>query len=667
LATTYEDNILNDYDNYTYNWKIKMVHPSRTTQGGIVIAESGVDNEISIEQVSHEYKLAFSETNRSSTSNYFTISFKEPNGFSLFTRIKVAAISLGIENHLEAAYVLTLKCIGHQDGNIVNPIPNTDFEWVTKMFGISHDFDGTSSNYTAALIEQKDTIYETQDYLFPEDISVSARNLGEFASELANRLNEKSREMTNINVNKILPTIYQINFPSEWNGFEFAAVLADSSSGGGRMVSNDGDRLKFDFPTNMQINEMMGIAFLHTEEGRRIPDSQGGFLFPEASGENRASAERLAQLPLWYSFNQEVEYGDFDRLSGQYQRTLTFNMIPYITPELIADRQSHSQLRNQGLQNLRLQRIINENLLKKKYDYYYTGLNTEVLNLDIQFNNAYYMLSPLVVGNTEETRNQGTPSETDRLSQITSQISNLQTQINEITQNFENVPSEIGRNLRTLTDLRNQLGRLTEEALTINAGLGNSIPSPQSLDTDRYMTQRDLTGFDPGDDLKFNYQPFQSLSTDGPDNGIEGDPGAVRLGVVEFSLNSLRDMLNIVLTVRGDPYWLGQRDVFDKGGPSFFLNINLPYYDENTDDTTAQPRPDFAITGLYRVFIISSTFSGGQWIMNLTAYRDLATNVSRIYSDLQEGTLRSQGFLNSLANAGRNAPPIINLDSGGPQ
>ena len=51
MATTYEDNVLNKFDTYTYKWKVKMVNLQNISQPGIVIAESGVENEISIESL----------------------------------------------------------------------------------------------------------------------------------------------------------------------------------------------------------------------------------------------------------------------------------------------------------------------------------------------------------------------------------------------------------------------------------------------------------------------------------------------------------------------------------------------------------------------------------------------------------------------------------------
>ena len=52
----YEDNVLNAYDNYTYKWKIIMMHPDDVglrdsitqTNRFRVIAESGVESEINI-------------------------------------------------------------------------------------------------------------------------------------------------------------------------------------------------------------------------------------------------------------------------------------------------------------------------------------------------------------------------------------------------------------------------------------------------------------------------------------------------------------------------------------------------------------------------------------------------------------------------------------------
>ena len=123
----YEDNILNKYDNVTYNWTMYMIRPEDVNQYDDilrtnkykVIAQSGVEAEIGIQSVAHEMKLAFNKSmpDREAIANMFSMQLVEPLGATLYTRIYQAAKELGIKNHLKACYLLQLKFLGYtEDG-----------------------------------------------------------------------------------------------------------------------------------------------------------------------------------------------------------------------------------------------------------------------------------------------------------------------------------------------------------------------------------------------------------------------------------------------------------------------------------------------------------------------------------------------------------------------
>ena len=107
----YLENILNEYDNVTYNWAMHMVNPQNShrfeqniTSGNVkTLAHSGVESEINIQSVQQSLVTAFkSNQDRSSEANIFTFNLVEPGGATLYTRIVKAAQDLEIENHLQA-------------------------------------------------------------------------------------------------------------------------------------------------------------------------------------------------------------------------------------------------------------------------------------------------------------------------------------------------------------------------------------------------------------------------------------------------------------------------------------------------------------------------------------------------------------------------------------
>ena len=116
IKNMYLDNVLNQYDTYTYKWKLMMCHPqeahrfeqliSPDNNRVVVLAESGVESEINIGSVTHSLTLAFKENqDRHGYANYFSFNLIEPGGATYFNRILEAARRLTIENHLKAAYL----------------------------------------------------------------------------------------------------------------------------------------------------------------------------------------------------------------------------------------------------------------------------------------------------------------------------------------------------------------------------------------------------------------------------------------------------------------------------------------------------------------------------------------------------------------------------------
>ena len=119
--SVYLDNVLNKYETYTYNWALHITHPANIDLGLpqlksqnkiITLAQSGVENEISIESVEQNFVLTFVNTNRQAIANQFNVSFVEVGGITFFSRIIKAAKDLDLENHLKAVFIFELNFTG---------------------------------------------------------------------------------------------------------------------------------------------------------------------------------------------------------------------------------------------------------------------------------------------------------------------------------------------------------------------------------------------------------------------------------------------------------------------------------------------------------------------------------------------------------------------------
>jgi len=199
----YISNPLNQYDTFSYQWTIYMVHPLKMEQDrlaeiadgddSIIISQTGVDDEVSLQSVIQDLVLSFEQENRNAAANTFAVTFVEPGGFTLFNRIVEAAQRLGIENHLLACYIMKLEFKGWVgDRAVSGPGP---FYYSTTCTGITFDFKDGVSTYYGNFIETKTEAFNRLELHIKEELHINnVTTFGDFLKELETRHNEQLEE-----------------------------------------------------------------------------------------------------------------------------------------------------------------------------------------------------------------------------------------------------------------------------------------------------------------------------------------------------------------------------------------------------------------------------------------------------------------------------------------
>lgn len=705
-SSFYRDNPLNRFDTYTYWWGLHICHPRSTnsasaadiienSQEYYTLAETGAENEITIDSVMQDAILTFERENRNAVANIFDITLIEPGGLTLFNRIVKAAGDLGIENHLQAVYILELRFKGwDENGNLDSLGP---YYWTCIPEQLPMQYRDGASVYNLRLIEVQQQAYSRIDYHTRQDMSVTAGTYGEFLSLFEQELNDQSLAEVIRHPYQLYPTLYSIGTNSQWANWEFDAP-ANAQSSRGIQVSGGGGTLRFDIPQGSGITTIMAMALFHTRNFRRVY-TRAGFALP--TPENvLANPDSLAEFARWISFETGVEYLIYDPIIRHYQKRLSFNAIEYYSPELIHDPESYRQLiGSESRQRTRLQRYFSDGLLRKRYDYTYTGLNTDVLNLDINFNNAFFVIQPLNSSgpgfngfgtDIEQSINRLKQNRSDReraLNDLLTQRSTVEFDLeNDVGRLLEGGDASLANTLAgslrdTLSSLSEQI-RAAEEALSsvteaVTEQYVDLLEEARTRDTsrtelrpvidNRFISQTDFYGSEASDisethPATFRYWQVNSLATNGPEEvGVDGDlgtnVGAAKLGAIEMNLNTLADLLEINIEIRGDPYWLGQSDgaPYDLGGNAFFLNVNFPTY-PNESSGLMTNIGDFSLKAIYRATRVTSYYSNGQFNQVLNAFYDNNTNVSLIEEELMAGfvTDRATAVPTNLPDPGSN-------------
>jgi len=690
----YLDNMLNRFDNYTYRWAIHMVHPSEKDafednipNRVITLADSGVESEINITNVDQNLALTFNQPNRNAVANQFIFELSEPGGATLFNRILLGARLLGIENHLQASYLLELKFVGYNPDGSVNSNIIGPFYYNCTMASLTFDYKDGGTSYKAELIETDLHAYERLHLHLPQDIQVSASTFGQFLEEFEREINEKERERIERSPGQLFPTEYTLTTDSEaseWTSWGFEAVTGEQlEQTSGISVSGSGS-LNFELNQGTSVVAAIATALYQTTNFQRFPIFNGGF-GKDNPRDGEVKAESLAQLITWMKLNTSTAFGPYDPMARHYQKKLTYTVGKYITPEIVHDPGSYfDSINSTDTQRERLRTIVREGLIRKRFDYTYTGTNTEVIDLDITLNNAYYQLQALNHGFVQQrdqffagagaatqqaARDRGTHLELrNRLETLQREQTELQESLRGLTPTEQNnqgrasverlaaLESEI-QETRQQADRAEQVASASlDSALTNNAGRLSPVAR-------RYITQSDVVSSASVDrasgrdmPLSFYQSAVNSNATAGPDKG--DNPGVVMLGAVEINLNTLGDLVEQNIVVRGDPYWLGRpRGAqtqgefaganYERGGLNYFLYLNFPTYPNPESGLMEVAEQDFSIMGLYRVYAVQASYRDGQFIMTLSSFRDMATNVGLVAQELISGVIDT-GVANQL-------------------
>lgn len=685
----YKDNILNKYEGYTYSWAIHMINPTRAQEfetnlkdgSYITLAESGVENEISIETVIQQTTLAFVKENRNAVSNSFDISFTEAKGMTFLNRIILAADELEIRNHLEANYLLELNFRGwNQDNTSIKDEEIGPFYYVTAITDFQMKHTDSATNYQVTFIETEYAAFRRMDLHMKAEVTVVASNFGEFLDNFTIELNAEVKRLTDTTTARIYPNEYIFGTTGEtdeWRSWEFDAIVGSNLQESQNIsVSSSGGTLTFGFHKGTSMNAAIATAILQTRNFKRIPlVGNNQFAKDNTNAATIGDYQKLSDLMKWFMFKTKVEYlTDYDPVAKQYPRRFTYNISAYTIPQGIHDAQSFQQLANdETAQQTRLNNILNYGLLRKRYDYTYTGLNSEVLDVDLSLNTIFFVTQPTGGGELGATNlfpgltqaQSRSLRAADRFQAAVREVERLEREVVALNEQlpsvsaFDDGPSRSIRSRLIANATAQETARLNLQLADTETGLASAaLDATRNTGTveftpikNKYITQTDLYSGSSrtermNNSMQFDYRSVtDSLATSGVD--AQDDPGAMMLGALELNLNSTGELVEQRLSIRGDPYWLGkpkgvsasndnQAD-YDFGGLGYFFNMKLPVYENETNGL--MPEQNFSVTALYRVSTVTSQYMMGEFKQTLESIRDTNTNNETMIQQLISGQI----------------------------
>jgi len=683
-------NVLNNSFNSTYNFTLFMTNETDllTTLGTdnitvtemqsrlenlkrVVIAQTGVTG-FNIKDVTIKNIVAPNSESRSTNTTGITIEIVEPLGTSFLDTIKNSAIELGVQNWQKMWYYLELSFIGYdEDGYIVDPVydmflPNGGrWIWQIQITDIDTRFDSGGSEYTITAIPMDETALASEYQKIKDHVKVEATNIGEYWDNLADALNTSWRLRYGDDIVSFKFKAHNIRF----HGKEYSARDIRNFS----LIPNapelnsiqsaplDGRRgIAAEAARDTNIIDLVEYAFVNCEKAQNLG-------LDRSTRQGSTETTENFRESIIFRVEPEVRVTGYDIISNQYVKEITYHVFGYATQSVILDRQDVLNAENDDVQRSMIKRLVDHGFLRKRYDYLFTGMNTEITGLDVRFNFAWNAVLPRLKGwnytlESVEAHSRIDPllkqaRNTQRsLADLTSEISDLQDEQREI----QGIP--IGKRTEEQTARLSQLPQLIQDNSDTREFLLGQFHWEKTQTTKlteeyrKKQAERDttetnivyaetLTGVPESVPLMISFEQGGEEARDA--TGVGFRPQYHRdMSVYGAILDQLyapmtKQMMTIDIEINGDPYWIGAGNFehranlamneipvlakdavvanYSEGDNTFLLTFKMPY--NLGDDSRSVIRQRDTFNGVYRVTEVTNVFSGGVFKQTLHANR----------------------------------------------
>lgn len=414
---SFEDNILTSFDNVTFHFRFfitkeSSINSSVNRDEKIIIAESGVTG-FGITEARINTIISPAARNRNSIATQIKFTIIEPHGNNLLDQIRNAAVSLGVKDHRNAPLWFEVSFLGyngpneqsHTGGEPTGFLSNETRRWKLKVKYMDADVDKGGTIYRFEAIPFDESGLEDAARRLEKDENIDASTVGEYFSQLANRLNDYNNFNTteSENPDNAVPRLrtYDFQFTDAYPTMKDWKLRSDDSSQHIRSESpnNDGStRTRVTFSKGTTIEAIVQEIIGATKEGQSL--ALFGNLTSDTSnvGGSGGQGRDPSDPAIVFIVDPKAEITGYYNIPKGYALNITYNIRSYRTFYPIVNRNQITQTQTNQRARERFQAFLKISKIKKRYDFMFTGLNTEVLDYKIHFDRAWFLSLPIFQG-----------------------------------------------------------------------------------------------------------------------------------------------------------------------------------------------------------------------------------------------------------------------------
>jgi len=623
-----EDNPVNSYDRYAYHLQLFMINDRDSQEPNvrqnlednkyrrIIIAESGVTAGFNITECEIEDAVGHNFRNKNGKSVKVDFTIVEPYNMSLPDKLYEASVQLGVTNWRLAPMFLRVYIDYYdEEGRIPDNRRKSGKHYRLNIVDFNNTLTAAGTIYKLQCVVDNNIGFRNNFYIIPQTytitsggtisgatapgpgpgqrvpqglpLPVSSGTIGEFFQKFELEINKfyanlrqgppprnpQGRPTPSYEAQAAQLVFYEFNVEEELASQKIKFTPnVNNRRASFRQVGN-----------NVEITVGRGISI-----GALVDDLCSSIDKPEFFIPNDQSG--IIKVP-WIEC--VVENIGWDYLLGDYVRRLRF---------FINVKQTRRPVPNvpfgrtfqlvEEFQNARLRSIADGGTLRKAYLYFYTGNNTEIINLDVKFNHLHYIPQPLTSASVLPPVFSSPSANPVDVQQALGRRASIQ-------QRLDAISAEIARGASPAREreLSDEVGRLIAEdnrlvqivaersVVIFDPVLGPLLESRAGVDLgqlsletlarrNELIAQRQAAAvrrarLEFAEDVRSQQQniPIANLTyiTDPRDliNAVRpaqsGQDDVRRLysSVTSQIYDRRSDMVNITMEIRGDPYWMG--------------------------------------------------------------------------------------------------------------
>ena len=641
----FKDNVLNAYQSYTYHLTLAMINPENVdaymddsgaikAEEQIVVAQSGTTTLLNIDNLDVQAVMAFAGGARDALGVRGQFVLSEPITFNLYRYLWSSLQSLNIKGSLsQARYILTVRFMSNvgDENFFYNDTKASVYSWPIMISTIDSTYGsaGEGSQHICNFVELG--FADLQDNLkLHKGIQIeNCKTFGEAIKALEQKLYEQEFDDVQSNTpSKGVTDVFKItiNYPalaeSKWIAEKYEKYTAKPPTLNEVVLEP-----KFSFKAGVSLSNIIKTLWQATKineqivkdiEAQKASQKAAESAAKTATQIKKAKKAKKSYRLKYYTLNSNIKTTVFDETRNDYGKYWDIRLDPYT----VMDHRNDTKKEAEPESIKSLSEANSSGHLTKFYRYQLTGLNTDVINLDMKFNTLYFLPSPPYDGMLATSG--GTTQTTATLSQE------------------KKDKAGIGPDGTIRVIVRNPPG--TKE--NANQAFATSAPAFQVISVEPRARQHKTVN----EDLPTKFaEEFNSKSN--ADEALQKNAGTYltskdsdednktsqtqKSNYQLMNLENMADLLNIELEIRGDPYWFGRpRKVsaatskniqtaypdYFKGGCYFLLDTRFGE-EYNSDDGLVHTDQLDMFAGVYMVTTVTSALAGGIFTQYLKAIR----------------------------------------------